>query len=99
MIFDPFLGSGTTIAAAHVHDRIGYGVEISPAYCDVVLRRIAHLTGEEPRLAGTWQPLPEVATERGVPQEQVENPRLRDSRRIQHHGVAPYYGSRREASR
>jgi len=98
VIFDPFLGSGTTIAAAHVLGRTGYGVEISPAYCDVVLRRIAHLTGEEPRLAGTWQPLPEVATERGVPQEQVENPRLRDSRRIQHHGVAPYYGSRREAS-
>jgi DNA modification methylase len=99
MVFDPFMGSGTTIAAAHALDRIGYGVEISPAYCDVVLCRIAHLTGEEPMLAGTRQPLPEVATERGVPQEQVENPRLRDSRRIQHHGAAPYYGSRREASR
>jgi hypothetical protein len=98
VIFDPFLGSGTTIAAAHVLGRTGYGVEISPAYCDVVLRRIAHLTGEEPRLAGTWQPMPQVATERGVPMEQVENPRLRDSRRIQHHGAAPFYGSRREAS-
>lgn len=98
IVFDPFLGSGTTLAAAHVLDRTGYGVEISPAYCDVVLHRIAALTGEEPMLAGAWQPLPEVATERGVPQEQVENPRLRDSRRIQHHGVAPYYGSRREDS-
>lgn len=97
LVFDPFLGSGTTIAAAHVLERIGYGVEISPAYCDVVLRRIANLTGEEPILAATRQPLPAVATERGVPAEQVENPRLRDSRRIQHHGPAPYYGSRREA--
>jgi hypothetical protein len=30
-----------------------YGTEISPAYCDVVLRRIAHLTGGEPVLAET----------------------------------------------
>lgn len=50
-IFDPFTGSGTAIAAAHVLDRIGYGVEISPAYCDVILQRIKHLTGIEPALA------------------------------------------------
>jgi DNA modification methylase len=95
LVFDPFLGSGTTIAAAHVLERIGYGVEVSPAYCDVVLRRIANLTDEEPILAATRQRLPAVATERGVPADQVENLRLRDSRRIQHHGVAPYYGGRR----
>jgi DNA modification methylase len=51
LVFDPFLGSGTTIAAAHVLDRIGYGIEISPAYCDVILRRIEHLTGIEPALS------------------------------------------------
>ena len=34
---DPFTGSGTTMAAAHVLDRVGYGCEISPAYCDVIL--------------------------------------------------------------
>lgn len=54
----------TTMAAAHVLERVGYGIEMSPAYCDVVLRRIAHLTGEEPMLATTRQPLPEVATGR-----------------------------------
>ena len=51
LVFDPFLGSGTTIAAAHFLDRVGYGVEISPAYCDVILRRVEHLTGIEPALA------------------------------------------------
>jgi DNA modification methylase len=51
LVFDPFLGSGTTMAAAHVLDRVGYGIEISPAYCDVILRRIEHLTGIEPALA------------------------------------------------
>jgi DNA modification methylase len=66
LIFDPFLGSGTTMAAAHVLGRIGCGTEISPGYCDVVLRRIAHLTGEEPVLAETGASMAQVADERGV---------------------------------
>jgi DNA modification methylase len=68
IIFDPFLGSGTTIAAAQVLSRAGYGTEISPGYCDVVLRRIAHLTGEEPVLAATGASMTQVAAERGVVQ-------------------------------
>ncbi len=39
IIFDPFLGSGTTLIAAAQNDRIGYGMELSPAYCDVIRRR------------------------------------------------------------
>jgi hypothetical protein len=93
--FDPFLGSGTTIAAAHGLGRTGYGIEISSAYCDVILRRIAELTGEEPVLAQTTKIMAEVAAERGVARDQVNNPRLQDSRRIQHHGLAPFYGSRK----
>ena len=46
VVFDPFMGVGTTMAAAHVLGRVGYGCEISPAYCDVILRRIMNLTGE-----------------------------------------------------
>jgi DNA modification methylase len=96
--FDPFLGSASTIAAAAVLDRVGYGIEISPAYCDVAVHRIANLTNEEPILAETGQTMAEVATERGVPVEQVQNPRLRDARRIRHNGAAPFYGSRKKAS-
>jgi len=95
IVFDPFLGSGTTVAAAQVLGRIGYGVEISPAYCDVILRRMANLAGVEPVLAGTGEQMAAVAAARGVAVEQVENPRLRDSRRIRHHGPAPFYGSRK----
>ncbi len=82
------------MAAAHLLDRVGYGVEISPAYCDVILRRMASLAGDECVLAETGQSISEVAAARGVPSDQVANPRLRDSRRIQHHGPAPFYGSR-----
>jgi hypothetical protein len=80
-----------------VLNRVGYGIEISAAYCDVALRRLANLTGEEPVLAATGQTMTEVAAERGVPVDQFENPRLRDSRRIRHNGPAPFYGSRRKA--
>ena len=38
-IFDPFLGSGSTLIAAAKEGRVCYGVEISPGYCDVIRRR------------------------------------------------------------
>jgi len=98
VVFDPFLGSGTTMAAAHVLGRTGCGCEISPAYCDVILHRMKELTGEEPVLVATGKSLTEVAQERGATGDQVENPRLKDSRRIQHDGVRPNYGPRRKAS-
>jgi hypothetical protein len=83
------------MAAAAVLDRVGYGTEISPAYCDVILRRIAHLTGEEPVLAGTGKTFAAVAGERGVPAATDANPKASDGRRIQHRGPAPFYGSRK----
>ena len=51
IVFDPFLGSGTTLIAAAQHDRIAYGCEISPKYCDVIRRRWtawARANGHEP---------------------------------------------------
>jgi len=98
LAFDPFLGSATSMAAAHVLGRVGYGCEISPAYCDVALRRIANLTGEEPLLAEAGQSMAEVAATRGVPLEQNANPRQQDARRIRHNGPAPFYGSRRKGN-
>lgn len=38
-VYDPFLGSGTTLIAAEQNNRICYGIEISPAYCDVIVKR------------------------------------------------------------
>jgi DNA modification methylase len=64
IVFDPFLGSGTTMAAAHVLDRTGYGCEISPGYCDVILGRIQRLTETEPVLAETGETLGAVTAAR-----------------------------------
>jgi len=45
--FDPFLGSGTTLIAAEQLGRKCYGMEISPAYCDVIVKRWETLTGKK----------------------------------------------------
>lgn len=46
LVFDPFLGSGTTLIAAEQLGRKCYGMEISPAYCDVIVQRWEKLTGK-----------------------------------------------------
>jgi DNA modification methylase len=45
LVYDPFLGSGTTLIAAEMTGRICCGLEISPAYVDVILRRWQDFTG------------------------------------------------------
>lgn len=39
IILDIFLGSGTTIIASEQTNRICYGIEIDPKYCDLAVRR------------------------------------------------------------
>lgn len=46
-ILDVFCGSGTTIIAAEQAKKKCIGVEISPAYCDVIVERWQNLTGEK----------------------------------------------------
>ena len=97
VIHDPFLGSGTTMAAADVLGRRGYGAEISAGYCDVILRRMINLTGEMPMLNGA-ESFTAVAEARGVTIDQALNPKASDSRAIRHHGPNPFYGPKRKAS-
>jgi len=47
LAYDPFLGSGTTLIAAEQLGRKCYGMEISPAYCDVIVNRWEALTGKK----------------------------------------------------
>lgn len=98
LVFDPFMGSGTTMAAAELLDRVGYGCEISPGYCDVILRRMMNLGSDSPVLDGASQSFTEVAVARGVDPTEAVNPKASDSRAIQHNGPNPHYGSKRKAS-
>ena len=45
LVYDPFLGSGTSVIAAEMTGRICIGLEISPAYVDVIVKRWQAFTG------------------------------------------------------
>lgn len=45
-VYDPFLGSGTTLIAAEQLGRRCYGMEIEPRYIDVIVRRWENFTGK-----------------------------------------------------
>lgn len=49
-VYEPFCGSGTTLIAAEQLGRKCYGMEISPAYCDVIVKRWETLTGKKATL-------------------------------------------------
>ena len=42
-VYDAFLGSGSTMVAAHQLKRKCYGMELDPKYCDVIVRRMLKL--------------------------------------------------------
>jgi DNA modification methylase len=46
LVFEPFGGSGSTLIAAEQLGRKCYGMEISPAYCDVIVQLWENLTGK-----------------------------------------------------
>jgi hypothetical protein len=51
-VYDPFLGSGTTLAAAEITGRVCCGLELDPKYVDVVVQRWQGLSGELATLEG-----------------------------------------------
>jgi len=46
-VFEPFLGTGTTLIACEQLGRTCYGMEISPQYCQVIIDRWEMLTGQK----------------------------------------------------
>jgi DNA modification methylase len=47
IVADCFAGSGSTIMAAELTGRRGFGLELEPRYCDVVVERWQNLTGQK----------------------------------------------------
>ena len=52
-VYEPFMGSGTTLIAAETTGRICYGIELNPAYIDGAIERWQAFTGEAAVLGET----------------------------------------------
>ena len=63
-VYDPFLGSGTTLAAAELTERVCYGLELDPKYVDVVVKRWEGLAGKKAKLDGDGRTFSEISEER-----------------------------------
>ena len=50
-VYDPFLGSGTTLIAAERAGRRLFAIEIDPRYVDVAVDRWERFTGDKARRA------------------------------------------------
>src|SRR5262245_28401656 len=50
VVYDPFLGSGTTLIAAEMSGRACYGVELDPTYADCIIQRWQDFTGGQATL-------------------------------------------------
>jgi hypothetical protein len=63
-VFEPFMGSGTTLIAAETTGRACFGIELNPAYVDVALERWQQFTGANAVLAETGEPFADLKAKR-----------------------------------
>ena len=63
-VFEPFMGSGTTLIAAETTGRICFGIELNPAYVDVAIERWQQLSGQTATLEGDGRSFAEMQDER-----------------------------------
>lgn len=71
IVLDPFSGSGTTLLAAQKTGRKGFGVEIDPAYCDLIVSRVQTAAKARATLVGDGQSFEDVAAERAESAQEV----------------------------
>jgi tRNA G10 N-methylase Trm11 len=72
-VYDPFLGSGTTLIAAETTGRVCLGMELEPRYVDVAVRRWQAFTGLDVCLLDDGRSYDVIAAER-LPNVQSTNP-------------------------
>ena len=64
-VVDPFLGSGSTLIAAHATGRVCRGVELDLLYVDVIIRRYEAATGDPAVLVETGENFQALGARRG----------------------------------
>ena len=63
-VYEPFMGSGTTLIAAETTGRVCLGIELNPAYVDVAVERWQRFTGKAAVLDGSAEAFGHLATAR-----------------------------------
>jgi hypothetical protein len=63
-VYEPFMGSGTTLIAAETTGRVCLGIELNPAYVDVAVERWQRFTGKAVMLDGADQTLEDLKATR-----------------------------------
>jgi DNA modification methylase len=63
-VYDPFVGSGTTVIAAQMTGRACHALEVAPAYVDVAVRRWQDFTGDAATLDGDDRTFAAIEAER-----------------------------------
>jgi DNA modification methylase len=66
VVYDPFLGSGSTVIAAEQTERVCHGLDIDPRYVDVIVLRWQEQSGRKATLDDDGRTFDEVAAERQV---------------------------------
>ena len=67
-VYDPFVGSGTTIIAAETIGRVCLAIDIEPAYVDVAVERWQNFTGMQAILEADGRSFDEIKSERRGPE-------------------------------
>lgn len=87
LVYDPFLGSGTTLIAAETKQRVCYGLELDPKYVDVIVARWQQATGKTATLDGSSATFDEIRSERsktGPAKPRLQIVARKDPRRRRH---------------
>jgi DNA modification methylase len=63
-VYEPFMGSGTTLIAAETTGRVCFGIELNPAYVDVAIERWQQFTGANAVLAETGETFADLKAKR-----------------------------------
>jgi hypothetical protein len=64
LVYEPFRGSGTTLAAAELTGRVCYASELDPKYADVAIERWQGLCGQQAKLDGDGRSFSQIKAAR-----------------------------------